>query len=484
MSAVSAPSTVELRRPQPVLAQTLPRRWPSARWGSFRLRPGWPVTALLGLYPLWWALGVAQFSYIVLAVPMGLHLLRRRPIKVPRGFGIWLLFLGWVISGGLLLGIDAPGTLAGSGGLVSWTTRVVSYCSLTVLFLYIGNLSEREMPRAKIVRLLGLLFLFAIAGGLASLVWPYFQFTSPFEMLLPGSVRGNQYVQSLVHPALAQVQDVLGYASPRPKAPFEYTNSWGNNVAILALWFVAAHWSRHRLLTLAGLCVAAVPIIYSLNRGMWIGLCLAVGYVAIRLALRGRLALLGGIAVGVVLAGGVLVASPLGSVFQGRLDNGRSDQIRANLSDQAVSEAMTSPFVGYGNTRTALGSPESIAIGATKDCPQCGNRVIGSNGQLWQLFIANGFLGAAIYISFFGSFIWRYRHDVSPIGLAGTAGLVLTLFFGLFYSALQSAAIFYLLCAALLWRNDIWRRDVARPGTGRSELGGRELSPTDSGRPA
>ncbi|HVX43989.1 MAG TPA: hypothetical protein VHC49_08880 [Mycobacteriales bacterium] len=426
-----------------------------------RLRPGWPLTALLVGYPLWWALGVAQFSYVILAVPMVLHLLRRRPIRVPRGFGIWVLFLGWVIAGGLLLGIDAPGTLPGSGGLVSWTTRVVSYSSLTVLFLYAGNLREDELPRGRIVRQLALLFCVAIVGGLASLAWPHFEFTSPFELLLPHSIRSNQYVQSLVHPALAQVQDVLGYASPRPKAPFEYTNSWGNNVAILSLWFVAAHWRRHRWLTLAGLCVAAVPIVYSLNRGMWIGLCLAVGYVAFRLALRGRLALLGGIVVGAVLAGGILVASPLGTVFQGRLDNGRSDQIRANLSDQAVSEALTSPFVGYGNTRTALGSPESIAIGATKDCPQCGNRVIGSNGQLWQLFIANGFLGAAIYISFFGSFIWRYRHDVSPIGLAGTAGLVLTLFFGLFYSALQSAAIFYLLCAALLWRNDIERRRPA-----------------------
>ena len=32
--------------------------------------PAWPVVALLAGYPLWWALGVADFAWIGFAVPM------------------------------------------------------------------------------------------------------------------------------------------------------------------------------------------------------------------------------------------------------------------------------------------------------------------------------------------------------------------------------------------------------------------------------
>jgi hypothetical protein len=37
--------------------------------------PAWPVAALLAGYPLWWALGVADFAWIGFAVPMAGRLL-------------------------------------------------------------------------------------------------------------------------------------------------------------------------------------------------------------------------------------------------------------------------------------------------------------------------------------------------------------------------------------------------------------------------
>ena len=46
-------------------------------------RPGWPLTALLVLYPLWWALGMGTLAVFLLAVPMALQLWRRRPVLVP-----------------------------------------------------------------------------------------------------------------------------------------------------------------------------------------------------------------------------------------------------------------------------------------------------------------------------------------------------------------------------------------------------------------
>jgi hypothetical protein len=62
---------------------------PAAGGGWSAALSGWPLTALLMLYPLWWALGMGTLIVFVLAVPMAIHLLRRRPILVPPGFGIW-----------------------------------------------------------------------------------------------------------------------------------------------------------------------------------------------------------------------------------------------------------------------------------------------------------------------------------------------------------------------------------------------------------
>ncbi|MEP7023927.1 MAG: hypothetical protein ABJB47_08995 [Actinomycetota bacterium] len=65
---------------------------------------------------------------------------------------------------------------------------------------------------------------------------PHFAFTSPSELLLPSWVRSNTFIQASMHPSLAQVQDVFGTGTGqgRPKAPFDYTNIWGECLSISA----------------------------------------------------------------------------------------------------------------------------------------------------------------------------------------------------------------------------------------------------------
>lgn len=423
------------------------------------LGPGWPLTALIVLFPLWWAVGLMELIFPVLAVPMALELSRRRPIRLPPGFLLWALFLVWVTVGALLLGLTPDGTLPGSAGgrVIGYSVKLIQYLSMTVILLYVGNLREHEMPRLRVIRMLGVFFLVAVAGGWLGTLVPRFEFSSPLELLLPGGVRSNLYVQSLVHPAAAQVQDVLGYDAPRPKAPFDYTNSWGNNVVVLGIWFVVG-WAVYggalrRIAAGAALCLAAVPLIYSLNRGVWIGAGLAVGYVALRMALRGRPAvLLGAIGV-IVVAVGIVVVSPLNQVIQSRLENPRSNDIRASLNEQAVRVALTSPVLGYGSTRTSLGSPQSIAVGRTSSCQRCGNAAIGSTGQLWQSLISYGFVGTGLYFGFFVFALWHYRRDGTAIGIAASVVIVLTLFFSLFYNVLASPLALTMISIGLLWRN-------------------------------
>ena len=426
------------------------------------LRPGWPLTGILLLYPLWWALGLGVLIFPIAAVPMVVILVRQRrsgrPIALPPGFALWALFLVVVVVSIGALGEDPPGTEPGTvaGRLISVSFRLVEYLALTVLLLYAGNLTEAELSRRQLVRLLGRLFAVTVCGGLLGVVAGRFQFSSPIELLLPKHVRGNSFVQSLVHPTAAQVMDVLGHQGARPAAPWGYTNTWGNNFCLLVVWFaVAASGSgrRYRLPALAVLAVSLVPVVYSLNRGLWIGLGVAAIAVALRLAVRGRFWAIGALAVAATGLAVALTVTPLGTVVSERLDHGKSNGVRGYLTDKALSGAFESPVVGYGSTRNTVGGRQSIAVGEKPGCPRCGNFTIGGNGQLWQLLYAHGFTGTACYLGFFGYGLWRYRRDASPIGLAGGAALLGSLVAMFWYNALVTPLAFTMLAYALLWRN-------------------------------
>ena len=69
----------------------------------------WPIGALLIGYPVWWALGFGGLAVIVLAVPMAVILWRRRPVRTPPGFGLWLLLLAGYLLSGLMLAEQPPG---------------------------------------------------------------------------------------------------------------------------------------------------------------------------------------------------------------------------------------------------------------------------------------------------------------------------------------------------------------------------------------
>ncbi|MGZ4642679.1 MAG: O-antigen ligase family protein [Blastococcus sp.] len=420
---------------------------------------GWPLTALLMLYPLWWALGMGTLILFVLPVPMVVHLWRSRPIATPPGFGLWLLFLFWLLASTIMLPANPPGTLPNtvSSRLLSVGFALAGYLAATVILLYAGNLTEREFPRRKLVRQLGFFFIVCLGGGLLGTFAPTFGFTSLVERLLPQRIASNGFVSSLVHPAASQLQDVLGFSSPRPSAPFGYTNTWGNCLALLIGWFVVAWLHKaggpRRLVGLVLLALSAIPIVYSLNRGLWIGLGLIVAFMALRLAMRGHIALLGGVIVGLVLVGTLVAVSPLATIIQERFDNPKSNAIRAFTLDRTLEVFQYSPVLGFGGPRAALGSSNSIAIGADAKCPRCGNPTLGSNGQLWLLLIAQGAGGAALYVGFFLRSLWAYRRDPTPIGDAGLLALALPLFFMFVYNALTMPLVISFLSIALLWRN-------------------------------
>ena len=225
-------------------------------------------------------------------------------------------------------------------------------------------------------------------------LFPTFSFHSPFASLLPvGLVQSDAGGETGVL-RLSQVQDVLGYAAPRPAAPFVYTNTWGNALSLLLVWFVVLCYigghARMRIFAVGHAGPSLVPIIYSLDRGLWIGLLLSVAYIVVRLALRGRMALVIAFAIGAGLIAARGRRHPAVDDHPARLDNGHSDQIRGALASGSLAAVKESPILGYGTTRQTAGSPSSISVGKSADCQKCGNRNIGSTGQIWLLLIAQG----------------------------------------------------------------------------------------------
>ncbi len=423
-------------------------RWPVA----------WPLAGLLLGYPVWWALGIAPLVWTIFAIPMVHQLHRRRPVQFPPMFWVWGLFLALVTVSGVMINVQAPDTLpvnSGIGHYIAYAIRLLNYLSVTVVLVYIGNLSERELPRLRLIRWLSGLFIVTVVGGLLGTFLPHFGYDSPVKRFLPASLQGIDFVQQFTHIESAQVQTVLGF--PRPSAPFEYANAWGNNYSMLLVWFLIG-WllfasSRRRLLGLGILAVSVIPVVYSQNRGMWLGLILGVVYVALRLALLRRFAVLVGLAAAVSVLGAVVMLSPLQEVVTARIATPHSNEVRGSLSLESLKVATHSPIIGYASTRSTIGSDKSATIGQSAGCPRCGNRVIGSTGQLWLLLVAQGFVGAFLYLFFLFQGVVRYWRDNSVIGIGGTLVLLLGMFYSLFYTSVVSPLAITLMGLALLWRN-------------------------------
>ena len=448
----------EVRRPaRPSVRRSL-ARWRQPR--RLRLATGWPLILLFTAYPLWWVSGLAILGYLLAAIPMAYYLLRLRSIEVPRGFGIWLFFLLWVLAGLVTLWADVPGAMAaeGPGRLLPFGYRLAWYLAGTVFLLYVGNTSERELPARRIERLLALMFLITVAGGYLGWILPGLEFQSLLERALPQSLANNDFVEILIHPAAAQIQDILGYESPRPKAPYSYANDWGANYGLLLPFFVLA-WTgpesgwRRRAFPLVAI-LAIPPIIFSLNRGLWLGIGAMAAYVAVRLAIRGRTLAIAGLALAALFLAVVVVTTPLGVRLEERLANPHSNEGRAELAALTVEAAGKSPIIGFGSTRAVEGNFFSIAGGDSPLCPGCSPPQLGTQGHLWLLIFAHGFVGAALFLGFIYFRFARSLGDPSVEALALTAcGVYFAVVLSV-YDLLAPPFAIIMIALGLLWRRE------------------------------
>jgi hypothetical protein len=422
-----------------------------------RLPITWPLAASFVLFPLWWLLGVSAFIWLAAAIPMAGSLIRRKRVRAPIAITIWLAFISWVFLSGLQI---EAGTK-----ILTFAYRISLYITAAVIFFFVYNLPRSVRWDVRVLRILTAFWMTIVVTGIAGIVFRGATFVPPFEHLIPHGLRSRPFVQELVRPVFAQVQSFLGFPVPRPAAPFPYTNQWGANMAVLtpvaiAGAIVAGRGLRRRIIV-AMLLISLVPMVVSLNRGMFLSLGLGVVYVAIRYARRGRIAALAAMFGLVCVVAAIVVFTPLGHLLNSSFSSthGNSNTTRESLYQQAYQGANKSPLFGHG-------SPEPVS--GQSDSPP-----IGTQGQLWMVLYSNGYPAAALFVLFMLCVIWQTRRVRDPAATWLQAVPLIALSQIAVYGWLPVEAQVVMAVSALAYRAAARSTPAARaPGTGNRRVEG------------
>lgn len=404
--------------------------------------PAWPVLSLFYGVLVWWVLGLMPFSSLIVAVPMLLLLVYRARIHLPPGVLPWIAFVIWVIPTVVML--DS------SGQIIGWFIRESQFIAIAIILVYVAN-ARRSITPQKLLDALTAMWLSFIVGGYLGLLWPQGQLTWTIGRILPSSIRSNDYVQDLVFPTFAEVQEPWGAVEPfvRPAAPFSYTNGWGAALAVLTPLVVAGVLlgrSRVRLLILLiGGAAAVVPIAASTNRGLVVSIACSVAYVLVRETLRGRWRASLSIGALVGLCTWALSAAGLFGGIEGRQDTVDTTDGRAGLYAETFNRTLRSPLLGYGYPRPSFTSEISV----------------GTQGAVWNTMFCFGFIGLLLFVIFLvGVLVRTWSAPTSPL-LWMHASLLSVVVIAPFYGLDRHLIVFAAVAGVLLREryashSDLW----------------------------
>jgi polysaccharide biosynthesis protein PslJ len=376
----------------PTLAARVDETLPSGH----SLPIGWQAYAIFGLLPVWWLLGLSMFMWPLIAVPLLFSMvLHRWRLVTPRRFGVYVLLLLWMAVSGL--------QLHGAERIMAWAWRGSFFIAGAILFIYILNAPERRLPTRTIVNALAFYWVLVVMGGWVGVLFPHFQLDSPAQKLLPHSVVNNQYVFAHVHLQFAEVQHFLGFPVGRPETFFAYTNAWGSAFAILTPFAIAsllrARPGGWRTLLRVSFAASIVPVVFSLDRGLWISLSVGVTYAAVRFGLRRDFRLVG-LIIGAALAIAVaLLLTPLGTLASGRFSHKTGDAGRLQRDQAATQQVGNSPLFGYGAPQ-----PNTVA----------GQSNVGTESEVFLLVYSHGYPGLALFFLWFAYTLFRSARFRTP----------------------------------------------------------------------
>lgn len=370
------------------------------RWHAWRspavLRFGWPLAALCIGMPLWFFLGIAPFVWSMPGLMFLLAMLARpERWKVPHGGAFLAGTVIWIGLSGI--------QVTGAQDLLLFTYRFTLFLSTFALFMFVSNAPARRLPTEAVCDWMSILFLVVIVLGALGIVLGGHTFESPLQMVLPPNIASSSFIDGVSRLRFAEVQGFLGYPVARPSAPFAFTNGWGSTVGLLAPYFFAS-WFRsgvpfRRRLAVPLALVALIPMVVSMNRGLWLSLSVGLMLVAARRAANGDWRLVRYLVIGVLAITVLTVATPLGDFVTGKLEgSAQSNESRGSIYVDAYEGALASPLLGHGVPgRRSNGPP------------------IGSHGLLWWILYCHGFVALGLFVAWMFRVVWAGRRISSDL---------------------------------------------------------------------
>ena len=385
------------------------------------------------LFPLWWFLGPGDMAWIPFGMVMALYMWRRGGIEAPRSFALWLIFLLLMVAS--VIGIDTMGRLLG------FVYRTAQYATFAIVFLYVYNARERLTMR-YVVGVLTVFWMWTVIGGYASAAFPEFSFDTLMSYVLPHGLLSNELVGEMATRRLTQYNpDSWFDLDPRPSAPFLYTNSWGNVYSMLlpvAICYIRIAWGARRVIFVALLVPASlVPAVLTSNRGMFLGLGVALGFIVVMAVLgRQRRLLSGLLAVVLLLAGGAVALGALDRIEE-RTEVSTTAEHRADLYEETIERTLDSPMFGYGAPRPSEyeGYPSA-----------------GTQGQIWTVMFSHGLPALFFFLAWLGWSLLTTLQVRDPQRIVLSSVLLVVLVESAYYGGATHGWILSMSVAALLMR--------------------------------
>ncbi len=397
------------------------------------LPQGWQAYAMFALLPLFWLVGLSAIVWVLIAIPLaGSLLLRRGDVRAPRRFGIWLVLLLWICASGM--------ELTNTGRMIAWAWRASFYGAGTVIFLYIVNVPEWRLSIRSIVNALAFYWILIVVGGWLGVLFPNVSFASPMQYVVPHGLLHNQYVFEHVHLQFAEVQHFLGFPVGRPETFFPYTNAWGSSFAMLTPFAICAMTqarTRSWKLTLRiAMALSIVPVVFSLNRGLWLSLGIGIIYATIRFALRGDFRQAGRVVAVLAIVGAVVALSPLGDLAQGRFQHKTGDTGRIQRDQEAQQRLLDSPALGFGAPQPSSDPTQSS---------------VGTESEIFLLVFSHGIPGLGLWMLWFFYTLFRSARWRSPWAFWAHVTLLIALIQVPYYEITERLPIM-LVAAAIAYR--------------------------------
>jgi hypothetical protein len=276
------------------------------------------------------------------------------------------------------------------------------------------------------------------------------------EQILPAGVSSSDFFHLQIHPQFAEIQTFIGYNITRPSAPFPYTNWWGGNLGALTPFMLAAAvlvrsvWSKVLVWTL--LAIALVPIVLSVNRGLWISLGVGLLYALLRFLMRGNIKLVLTVLGTVILVAAVIFLSPLGTRINDRIEHPGSTNVRYSVAQAAIQGVRQSPIFGYG---VPVKPPKHYGI------PN-----VGTGGLYWLIMFTTGVPGLIFFAGWFLHGLWTSRFARSPVAFWAHVSILIVLTQMFVYDMLPVELHVLMIAVALTYRESFRGDDAPRIAVG------------------